>query len=151
MTAYAMTSLTRHGTAALASSRRSRIPSEGTEGRASLPALGGFVLRSSTTSLASSRRRRQVLAVPRHRQLGQRAVGVHLLDDPAHLVDERRRVERRLPVDRHGERLVEERISEDLDRLTILDRLLERRKRGDRCIESNTVTQREVADGGRIG
>ena len=66
---------------------------------------------------------------------------MHLIDDPADLVDEARRVERRLPVDRDGEGLVEERVTEDLDRLAAVDRILERWECGDHGVEADAVAQ----------
>src|SRR5215204_5703048 len=64
----------------------------------------------------------QVLAVPLHREIGQRSVVVHLLDDRADLVEEGYGVERRALVERDRERLGENRVTDDPDRPTLVDR-----------------------------
>src|SRR3712207_7518408 len=88
----------------------------------------------------------QVDAVPLLRELGERPVLVHLLYDPAHLLDKRLRVGGGLFVYGGSERLVVERVAHYLYRGTGVPRLLEGEQGGHRRVEARAVAEREVLD-----
>src|SRR6266540_5448520 len=72
------------------------------------------------TRSPSSNGGREVRSVPLHRQVGQRPISVHILDDLAHRIDEARVVHRVFLVERDRERLVIERVPDQLDRTAIV-------------------------------
>src|SRR5919106_63582 len=69
----------------------------------------------------------EIDSVPLHGQFAERAVGVHLVDDCAYLLDQRLRILRSVAVDCHRERLVEDRVADEFDRLPLVDCTLQRR------------------------
>src|SRR3972149_7841827 len=101
-------SLIQKGTRREASSRlrRLRPPWEGNGAEDPAPGPASCVLNSRLLSALDLRG--EVLAVPLHRQIGERAVLVHLIHDLAHLLNKARRVLGRPLVERNGERLLED-------------------------------------------
>ena len=73
----------------------------------------------------------EVQAVPLLGERGQRAVLVHVCDDRVDRLVETLRVRVGALVEAHGQRLVEDRVADDLDRVAGVDVALRRRDRGD--------------------
>src|SRR5215510_12036834 len=89
--------------------------------------------------------------VPLLGELRQGAVLVHVADDAIDGLDETGVVHRRALVEGGRPRLVEDRVTDDLDRLATVDEALGSGQRGDHGIQPGAVAERQVLERGRVG
>src|SRR5262245_23808812 len=148
----------RSATARGGSSKRT----DGSRGSSSTPVVFAMALtRASSVRSAGRRcghgtlrcrRHRPVDAVvPLLRQRRERAVGVHVIDDLADSLAQALRVAGVVLVERDRQRLVIERIADQLDLAAVIDVGLDRLLGADRRVAADPIAERQVVQGIRVG